>query len=121
MDERHENIEDIMKNHVERVMKGQPGDIDVNKNLLNVRRNHVFKDGLAKINRKRFDPTLPMSVKFADELGSSEGAVDLGGPSREFFRLAIDEAYSSNVFSGPLTSRVVVLNQEGKFCMTNFF
>jgi hypothetical protein len=47
-------------------------------------------------------------------LGSSEGAVDLGGPTREFLRLAIQEAFSTNAFIGTATSKVIVINQEGK-------
>ena len=44
MHDGNDNVKDAVKNHVKRVMKGQPGEIDVNKNLINVRRNHVFKD-----------------------------------------------------------------------------
>lgn len=95
-------------------MVGQPTDVDVRRNLINVRRNHVFEDGISKMDRAKFDPSCPLSVKFADELGSSEGAVDLGGPTREFLRLAVREAFSSNVFWGTSTSKVIVLNQEGR-------
>ena len=56
------------------------------------------------------------SVKFADELGSSEGAVDLGGPTREFLRLAVQEAFSTNDFVGTTSSKVIVINQEGNLC-----
>ena len=70
-------------------MLGLPSDPDVAKNLINVRRNHVLEDGIAKMSRSRFDPSQPLSVKFANELGSSERAVDLGGPTREFLRLAV--------------------------------
>lgn len=34
-----------------------------------------------------FSPTNKVSVKFTDDAGVSEGAVDLGGPMREFFNL----------------------------------
>ena len=95
-------------------MIGQPTDVGVRRNLINVRRNHVFEDGIAKMDRAKFDPSRPLSVKFADELGSSEGAVDLGGPTREFLRLAVREAFSSNAFWGTSTSKVIVLNQEGR-------
>ena len=30
-----------------------------------------------------------MSVKFTDDIGNSEGAVDLGGPMKEFFTLVL--------------------------------
>ena len=71
-------------------------------------------DGIAKVSRSRFDPLRPLSVKFADELGSSEGAVDLGGPTKEFLRLAVQEAFPTNVFMGTASNKVIALNQEGK-------
>lgn len=41
-----------------------------------------------------------MSVKFTDDNGISEGAVDLGGPMREFFTLILDHLHSSQLFCG---------------------
>ena len=41
-----------------------------------------------------------MSVKFTDDNGISEGAVDLGGPTREFFTLILDHLHSSQLFCG---------------------
>ena len=81
-------------------MLGLPSDPDVAKNL---------EDGIAKMSRSRFDASRPLSVKFADELGSSEGAVDLGGPTREFLRLAVQEAFSTNAFIGTASSKVIVI------------
>lgn len=46
-------------------------------------------------------PSHPLSGKFADEFGKSEGAVDQGGPTREFLRLAISQMFdSSKLFGG---------------------
>ena len=109
-----ETAESILKEHIFLKMCGLPSDPDVAKNLINVRRNHVLEDGIAKMSRSRFEPSRPLSVKFADELGSSEGAVDLGGPTREFLRLAVQEGLSTNAFMGTASSKVIVLNQEGK-------
>ena len=39
----------VLTKHVEKVMIGQPTDVGVRRNLINVRRNHVFEDGIAKI------------------------------------------------------------------------
>ena len=85
--DRNENatVEVVLSEHIDLKMVGQSSDVDIPKNLINVRRNHVLEDGIAKMSRSRFDPTRPLSVKFADELGSSEGAIDLGGSTREFF------------------------------------
>lgn len=94
-------------------MVGQPSDVEVSKNLINVRSNHVFADGIKKIGRSKFQASLPLSVEFADELGSSEGAIDLGGPTREFLRLTVNYASLSNAFGGPAARKLLVLNQEG--------
>ena len=109
-----ETTETVLSKHVSIVMVGQPSDVQISKNLINVRRNHVFEDGITKIARAKFEPSHPLSVRFADELGFSEGAVDLGGPTREFLRLAVREALTTNAFSGTSTSKVIVLNQEGR-------
>ena len=60
-------------------------------------------DGLQRIARPTFAPSPPISVKFADVFGQSEGAVDLGGPTREYLRLALRQMYDSSNF----------FNQEG--------
>ena len=41
-----------------------------------------------------------MSVKFTDDNGISEGAVDLGGPMGEFFTLILDHLHRSQLFCG---------------------
>ena len=52
--------------------------------------------------RKRFSPYNRISVKFADNEGNSEGAVDVGGSKREFLRLVVKAANEdSGIFVGP--------------------
>ena len=47
----------------------------------NVVRANLFDSAKRALNRKRFDPCHKVSVKFMDDVGSSEGAVDLArGP-----------------------------------------
>ena len=41
-----------------------------------------------------------ISVKFCDDVGTTEGAVDAGGPKREFFTLVLDWLMNSQLFSG---------------------
>ena len=50
--------------------------------------------------RKSFSPNKKVSVKFPDDVGLSEGAVDLGGPMREFFTLALEKVLSGKLFCG---------------------
>ena len=49
----------------------------------NISRNHLWECAKRGFNRKSFSPTYKMSVKFTDDIGNSEEAVDLGGPTRE--------------------------------------
>ncbi len=73
------------------------------RNLTNVRRSNVLVDGMAKIARASFVPNRKLSVKFADDIGQSEGTVDLGGPTREFLWLSVCE----------LLNKVLVPNAKG--------
>ena len=85
------------------------------RSLLNVRRKHVWEDACRHLSRKKFDPRAVVSVKFADDGGTSEGAVDAGGPRREFLRLlmrAVNE--HSGIFYGKIDQRVLFPNATGK-------
>ena len=54
------------------------------------------------------------SVKFADDDGNSEGAIDAGGPRREFLRLLIKAANEhAGLFYGKLDQRVLFPNATG--------
>ena len=59
------------------------------RTILNVRRGHIWEDSCRALSRKRFDPRAAISVCFADGFGNNEGAVDVGGPRREFLRLLV--------------------------------
>ena len=59
-------------------------------------------DTCHQIKCKRFSPYNRISIKFADIEGNSEGAVDVGGPKREFLRLLVKAAKEDSViFIGP--------------------
>ena len=56
------------------------------------------------------------SVKFADNEGNSEGAVDVGGPKREFFRMVVKAANEdSGIFIGPEGCRSLHPSTIGKY------
>ena len=61
------------------------------RNMINVRRNHVLQDGLAKISTAAFIPSRELSV-----------------------RLAIKELFDSSIFSGEPGRKVLVPNSKGK-------
>ena len=58
-------------------------------------------------------------MKFTDDLGISEGAVDLGGPAREFFTLVTERLVNSQLFFGGAFSKFISLNarclEEGEY------
>ena len=110
------DIKDILKAHCEKVLVSSSEYF--RRNYVNIRRGHVLDDGINKINRPTFQSNLPISVKFADDDGNSEGAVDTGGPTREFFRLAVNKMFlKTSMFQGPDGNKVLVHNIQGKYTM----
>ena len=81
-----------------------------------MRHSSVLQAGLTKLARASFVPSRKLSVKFADDVGQSEDAVDLGGPTREFLRLSVRELFSeSSMFAGDPGNKVLIPNAKGIF------
>ena len=79
-----------------------------------VARRPVTEDSAQILRCKQFAPRSIISVKFADDDRTSEGAVDLGGPQREFLRLLLQASnLQSGVFQGPKDRRVLFGNSLG--------
>ena len=76
----------------------------------NISRNHIWEGAKRALNRKSFNPQNKLSVKFTDDMGISQGAVDLGGPAREFFTLVTERLVNSQLFVGEATSKFLSLN-----------
>lgn len=72
---------------------------------IDVRRAHLWADNVQAMTRQTFTGEKWLRVHFV-----FEEAVDDGGPRREFFRLALQECCNSELFDGPLHSRVVSLS-----------
>ncbi|CAH0547017.1 unnamed protein product [Brassicogethes aeneus] len=66
----------------------------------NVYREDIFGCCVQAMRRAGFDPFNKISVKFSDAEGTSEGAVDEGGPCREMFRLSLNWLKDSGMFCG---------------------
>ena len=90
--------------------------MDVDKHsYINVRHSHIWEDACRYLSRKKFDAKAVISVKFADDDGSSEGAIDAGGPRKEFLCLLLKAANEqSGIFQGKLDERVLFPNASGK-------
>lgn len=97
------------------ILKELQNNVDVDeRSYINVRRGHIWEDACRYLSRKKFDPKAVISVKCADDDGSSEGAIDAGGPRREFLRLLLKAANEhSGIFQGNLNQRVLFPNASG--------
>ncbi|XP_013888119.1 uncharacterized protein LOC106535614 [Austrofundulus limnaeus] len=70
-------------------------------NSLHVCREFIMEGSFRAFRRTRFNPLHQLTVTFVDVEGESEGAVDDGGPSREFLRLLVAALRDSRYFEGP--------------------
>ena len=61
------------------------------------------------MSRKSFSPSHKVSVTFTDDTGNAEGAVDHGGPTREFFTMAIEWLLNCHMFVGDTISQFISL------------
>ncbi len=66
----------------------------------NISRNHLWESAKRGFNRKSFCPEKRISAKFTDDIGVAEGAVDSGGPKREFLTLLLQHLQGSALFQG---------------------
>ncbi|XP_078811933.1 uncharacterized protein LOC105357912 [Oryzias latipes] len=69
-------------------------------NCIHVTRDSVLDSAFRALRRQRFNPRHRIDIVFIDGAGQSEGAVDDGGPTREFFRLLVVAIKDSIFFSG---------------------
>ncbi|XP_030611803.1 G2/M phase-specific E3 ubiquitin-protein ligase-like isoform X3 [Archocentrus centrarchus] len=109
------SLESIMAQIVSRVNN----DSTVRFNII---RRNVWDGASRAMGRSNFSPEKKIDVKFTDDYGISEGAVDNGGPTREFFRLCLDEVKDKiGIFEGPPNAKVLTCNSKamkdnGYFC-----
>ncbi|XP_058886533.1 uncharacterized protein LOC131737988 [Acipenser ruthenus] len=74
----------------------------------NITRRNVWDGTVRAMSRPNFLPTKQMDIKFTDNEGISEGAVDLGGPKREFLRLVLEYVRDhSGMFEGTQGKKVL--------------
>ncbi|XP_032402207.1 G2/M phase-specific E3 ubiquitin-protein ligase-like [Xiphophorus hellerii] len=79
-------------------------------NQINVCRDRILECSLHAFRRRRFDPAAKLDVIFVDEEDNAEGAVDEGGPTREYLRLLMRAIHQSNVFEGHENDRHLALD-----------
>ena len=89
-------------------------------NLFNVNRRRLLDGATRAITRKSFQEDGRISVKFSDDIGKSEGAIDAGGPTREFLRLAVAAAVNSSIFEGSDTNKCLAKCKTGSLNCLKF-
>jgi hypothetical protein len=77
-------------------------------NLVNVARSRLLDAACRAFGRLRFNPTHPLSIKFMDDIGQAEGAIDDGGPTQEFFILLLHKFQDHGMFEGPDDRNIII-------------
>lgn len=83
----------------------------------NINRREVWDGACRGLKRKTFRAENRLSVIFTDSFGNAEGAVDFGGPAREFLKLLIQFLQSSKLFEGPENSKTLSCDAQGISCL----
>ncbi|XP_058629589.1 G2/M phase-specific E3 ubiquitin-protein ligase-like [Onychostoma macrolepis] len=79
-------------------------------NMINSCRDDIYGSARRAFSRCLFDPYKPLGVVFMDLGNNSEGAVDDGGPTREFCHLLMKDIQSRSLFEGPDHSKLLALD-----------
>ncbi|RXN22005.1 G2 M phase-specific E3 ubiquitin- ligase-like protein [Labeo rohita] len=88
------------------------GNICPTANQINVFRENILHCSLQAIKRRRFNPQAKLDVVFVDADENGEGAIDEGGPTREYLRLLMRSVHQSNVFQGNEKDRSLALDTQ---------
>lgn len=81
---------------------------------LNITRRNVWDGTMRGMRRPNFSPSKTLLIKFTDDIGQPEGAIDQGGPKREFFRLVLDYMFNySGMFEGDGNEKFISGNLSG--------
>lgn len=88
-------------------------EVTTSPNHINADRCNLIQSLTRAVSRCNFDPRSKVDVIFTDSDGLAEGAVDNGGPSREFFTLLLREIQRCDLLEGPLECRTLRLSTNG--------
>lgn len=103
--EKNENMTDILQQLHNKIDVGTISQF-------NIYREDIFNCCLRALRRKNFSPLNRISVMFTDIDNNSEGAVDLGGPTKEMFRLLLKYLQNSTLFEGSEHCKNITLLNE---------
>ncbi len=80
----------------------------------NIIRKHIWENARLKLSINSFCTSKRIDVKFMDDLGTSEGAIDSGGPRREFLTLLIEHLKQGALFVDPDEAKFLNFNSKCK-------
>ena len=97
---------------LQEILTGLAQAVNGNKiSKFNITRNDIWEG--TKWGLKSFSPCKKMLIRFSDVSGKSKGAVDLGGPTREFLTLVLEWLANSHLFCGPKQAKFLSCNASG--------
>ncbi|KAL0964314.1 hypothetical protein UPYG_G00322130 [Umbra pygmaea] len=79
-------------------------------NMIIVHRGNVLWSSLHAFQRNMFNPEARLDVTFVDCESKGEGAIDQGGPSREYYRLLMKDIQKCPIFEGPEATKRLSLD-----------
>lgn len=97
------SMEEIPSNDVpvQDILQELNAKIDTDQlSIFNINRASVLDGAFRGFKRSSYSPQKRMSVRFSDDRGQTEEALDFGGPRREFLRLLMDAISKSEMFEG---------------------
>lgn len=107
--------EHLNSKSAQEVLLNLASQIDSNQSCrFNINRSSVLDGAMRGFTRQSYNPMHKMCIKFSDDLGTVEEAVDLGGPRREFLRLLMEELVRSPMFEGRDSKMTLALDSKGK-------
>ncbi|XP_039524304.1 uncharacterized protein LOC120477014 [Pimephales promelas] len=74
--------------------------------------HNILRSTVQAFSRRRFNLGARLDVVFVDDTKEAEGAVDGGGPTREYLRLLLKAVQQSSIFAGPENSKRLRLDSE---------
>jgi hypothetical protein len=100
--------------HILKILSENTNDITMGLTRINVCRGFLWECTKRALKRKTFCASAPLQITFTDDVGVSEGAIDQGGPRREFFTILTDYLVNeSPVFIGKRDKKHLTLFATG--------
>ncbi|XP_059375629.1 uncharacterized protein LOC132112055 isoform X2 [Carassius carassius] len=118
---RSEQEETVQKTNLQTILSLLSAKIDDDSptsNQINVVRDYkgnthnILRSTVQAFSRRRFNLGARLDVTFVDDTKAAEGAVDGGGPTREYLRLLLKAVQQSSIFVGPENSKRLRLDSE---------